>query len=467
MAPEGVDSLRPGPQLGQGACADIVAVEMAGIATPLVLKRARAGFGSESTSHFETAAQILPRLATSHAPVLHAAGLDHEVPYLLMERIEGTSLEEVLRRGALPLEEIVARGAALARALHAIHQQHAVHGNLLPSHVMFTADGTAVLLSFGLAHHRDCPDLLPQAEWLREVSSPWMAPEQLFLVRDDPRSDQWSLGALMYQMAVGHPPFVDPAQAANASPLRERLWKSPLPLRHQRPALPAWLQEVIHRCLEVAPSDRFEHCGQVAWLLQHPAAVEIDSRRARTEPAPVWQRLTRWFQHQRDPVHALKGLQNAGGHRAPLVVLALDPDLVEGDLPVALRAAAARVMATETHAHLACLTVVARAEGAALPGDSAASRAGRQALQQWARSLRLPPSRISQHVFEGGDPLDHLLEFARANQADLLIIGCSHRERGPAQAGRIWPQLMHRVVAEAECSVHVVRPQGDRRSRDG
>ncbi len=465
MAPESISSLRPGLAISQGPAAELIAVEAPGLAVPLVLKRARASASAEATTRFETAAQILPRLATPHVPTLRASGLDLDAAYLLMDFIPGATLEDILRRGALPLEELVTRGAALARALHAIHQQHAVHGHLLPSHVIYTPEGMAVLLSFGLAHQRECPDLLDKAVWLAELSSPWMAPEQLFHVRNDPRSDQWGLGALMYQMAVGHPPFVDPANPKSAGALRERLWKSPVPLRHLRPDLPDWLQEVVHRCLEVAPSDRFEHCGQVAWTLLHPEAAEIDPVRARTEPAPVWQRLTRWFQHQRDPAQALKGLRRDHGRHAPLVVLALDPELVEGDVPVALREAAARVMLAEPRAHLACLTVVGRAHGSIeVPGASAACRAGRQALQQWARPLALPASRITCHVFEGGDPLDHLLEFARANQADLLIVGCSHRERGAAQAQRIWPPLMGRVVAEAECSVQVVRPRGDRRA---
>lgn len=465
MAPESLQSLRPGLSLGGGPWTELIAVEAPGLAEPLVLKRARPQAPADVTARFETAAQILPRLLTPHVPTLRASGLDGECAYLLMDRIAGITLQEVLRRGALPPEEVIARGAAMARALHAIHQQHAVHGHLLPAHVLFDGSQQAVLLSFGLAHHRECPDLLGKAEWVAAVSSPWMAPEQLFQVRNDPRSDQWSLGALIYHMAVGHPPLVDPAHPAAEGSLRDRLWKSPVPLRHLRPDLPAWLQEVVHRCLEVAPSDRYQHCGQVAWMLLHPEAVEIAPARARTDPAPVWQRLSRWFQHQRDPEHALKGRRAGAGSNAPLVVLALDPDPVEGDLPLELREAAARIMRAEPLAHLACLTVVQRAAASTEPpGQSAACRAGGQALRQWSKPLKLPLSRISWHVFEGGDPLDHLLEFARSHQADLLIIGCSHRERPGRGALRVWPPLMNRVVAEAECSVQVVRPRGDRRS---
>jgi nucleotide-binding universal stress UspA family protein len=450
--------------ISPSASIELIDAEGQGRGDPLVLKKALPGASPELITRFETAAQILPRLSTPHVPTLRASGLDEDTPYLLMDRIPGTTLEEVLRRGALPLAELVVYGAALARALHAIHQQQAIHLNVIPSHVMITPKGTVVLLSFGLAHHRECPDLLPAADWARAVTSPWAAPEQLFQVRDDTRSDQWSLGALIYHMAVGHPPFFDPGLPESADALQDRLWKLPVALRALRPDLPAWLQEIVHRCLEVAPSDRFETCGQIAWMLTHPEAVEINPSRARTEPAPVWQRLSRWFQHQRDPVQVFKGLRHPRHRNAPLVVLALDPDLIEGELPVQLREAAARAVGGESYAHLACLTVLARPEGSSEPpGASAACRAAQQALRQWAKPLALPATRLSFHVFEGGDPLDHLLEFAGSNQADLLIIGCSHRERTPARRQRVWPPLMPRVVAEAECSVQVVRPRGDRR----
>jgi nucleotide-binding universal stress UspA family protein len=427
----------------------------------LVLKKALADASNQITTRFETAAQILPRLNTRHAPKLRASGLDHDAAYLLMDWVAGETLEEVMRRGALPQQQLVSIGTALARALYAIHLQHTVHLHLLPSHVMLTPTGQAVLLSFGLAHHRECPDLLPGPEWVLAVSSDWMAPEQAYQVRDDARSDQWALGALMYQMAVGHPSFVDPAEPELVSPLNHRLWKDPVPLRRLRPDLPAWLQEVIHRCLEVAPSDRYDHCGQIAWALTHPESVALDPARARVKPLPLWHTLSRWLKHQRDPVHALKGLRHQTGEQAPLIVLALDPDAVEGELPQYLREVTRRVMASEVHGHLACLTVVeAPLESAAADAESQSFRQGRQALRLWAKPLLLPATRLSFHVFEGGDPLDHLLRFTAEHQADLLIMGCSRRDD---RSDRVWPPLMSRVVAEAGCSVYVVRPSEETR----
>ena len=457
---------QPGLAISLGSSIDLIGAESPDLPHPLVLKKSHPEAPEAVTARFETVAQILPRLATPHAPTLRASGLDLDQAYLLMDRIPGETLADILRRGALDEKRIVALGIALARALHAIHLQQTVHLHVLPSHVMVRPDGQVVLLSFSLAHHRECPDLLSGEDWLRAAISPWMAPEQLYQVRDDARSDQWALGALMYQMAVGHPPFSGATQPADAGDLEERLWKAPAPLRHLRPDLPAWLQEVIHRCLEVAPSDRYDNCSQIAWALGHPESVELHPERAGVEPAPLWRRFARWLDHQRDPVKALKGLSRDEMQKAPLVVLAIDPEVLDGDLPGRLRDAVRQVVVSNRQAHLACLSVIdgpssgtplLSAAAAPRPADPATSpnqRNALQALRLWAKPLAMPAPQLSFHVIEGGDPTQQLLDFAAQNQAALIVIGASHPGYGEVRCDI----AMHRVLEQAGCSVFVVRP---------
>lgn len=443
-----MQSFRPGEAISLSASVELVEADARHLPHPLVLKKSLPNAPEQVTARFETAAQILPRLFTPHAPVLRASGLDRDAAYLLMDRVPGESLAEVLRRGALPIGRLLATAQALARAVHATHLQGVVHLHLLPSHVMVTPDGYAVLLSFGLAHHRECPDLLPGAEWVAAVSSAWMAPEQLYQVRDDPRSDQWSVGALIYQMAVGHPPFHDPADPDRSKALDSRLWRPLQPLRSLRPDLPDWLQEVVHRCLEIAPGDRYDHCGQVAWALTNPQTVNVHPVRARLVTPPVWQQVRRWWMHQRDPARLLKALRREAAHAAQLLVLLLPTELNEGSLPGLLRQAVLQHLLERPEAHLACLALVSGASAAAgqvqtlhgtavsipaqvpmvapvvAPGfEDAGQRPELQAMARWARGLQLPASRTSFHLLPPEDGVAQITRFCVLHQADLLVLG--------------------------------------------
>ncbi len=443
--------LQPGLPISLSASVELVEADARHLPNPLVLKKSLANAPEWVTALFETAAQVLPRLQTPHAPVLRASGLDQEAAYLLMDRVPGQPLSEILRSGALPQERLVRLGQALARAIHAVHLQGVVHQHLLPSHVMITPDDQVVLLSFGLAHHRECPDLLPADAWLAAVSSPWMAPEQMYLVRDDPRSDQWSLGALLYQMAVGHPPFFDPSGPAVHRTLEARMWLPLAPLRQLRPDLPDWLQEVVHRCLEIAPSDRHANCGQVAWALANPASVAVVPARARAL-AP-WQSAWRWWQHKRDPVHLLKSLVRPQAESAQLLVVVLPADLVEGELPERLRLAARQWLAGLPTSHLVAVSLSAPG------GTTAEMRQQEQAVRRWAEKLHLPVSRLSVQLLQGDAPQQRLAAFCHHHLADLAILA----EAGEGAVAEVpYPVDALDLAAALRCSVYLVRAPRDR-----
>jgi eukaryotic-like serine/threonine-protein kinase len=129
---------------------------------PLVMKVPRLGPGEppETVVTYEVESTVLAALKGPHVPRFVAAGDLATGPYLVMEWVEGRSLKEWAERAPLPLEEVRSLGAALAAAVHALHQQDAIHLDLKPSNVMMRPDGEAVLLDFGLAHHAHYPDLL-------------------------------------------------------------------------------------------------------------------------------------------------------------------------------------------------------------------------------------------------------------------------------------------------------------------
>jgi serine/threonine protein kinase len=245
---------------------------------PMMMKLPRmgGGEGAENLVGFEVEHQMLQAVHGSHVPRFVAAGDMGRLPYLVMEYIEGRTLQQMLdemsplqRRPAA--EEIARWGRAIALAAHSLHRQNAVHLDLKPANVIFRADGSCVLLDFGLSWHAHYPDLLA-ADMRPAIGSPaWMAPEQVVGVRGDPRSDIFAIGVMLYELATGELPFG--ARALRAGCASACGWT-----RRRRacaePAVPPWLQEIILHCLESAAAQ--------------PAAL------GRAPGASTWATRSRW-----------------------------------------------------------------------------------------------------------------------------------------------------------------------------
>ena len=127
--------------------------------------------------------------------------------------------------------------------------------------------GEAVLIDYGLSHHNHLPDLLQEEFRLPYGTAPYMAPERLLGVRDDPRSDIFSLGVLLYFFTTGERPF---GETETMRGMRRRLWRDPYPPRQLRADYPPWLQEIVLRCLEIEPVWRYPTAAQLAFDLDHP-----------------------------------------------------------------------------------------------------------------------------------------------------------------------------------------------------
>jgi eukaryotic-like serine/threonine-protein kinase len=427
---------------------------------PLIMKIPRLGPGERAVNviSFEVCRLVLGAIAQGpHHPTLVAFGDVETTPYLVMEYVEGSRLNDWVTRAPLPPEEIGRLGSALALALHDLHRQDVVHLDLKPTNVLYRASGDAVLIDFGLAHHSHYPDLL--AEELRFPVGNWvyMAPEQVLGVRCDPRSDIYALGGILYELATARLPFGRPESMAQ---LRRRLYRDPVPPRTIVATTPAWLQEIILHCLEVDARERYASAAQVAFDLVNPAQVAITERGSRLRRAGGGTLIRRWLRAKKfEPAPCPPPSIMVGP--APTVLVAIDAVRSDEALFEALRDAARRVTVALDQCRVACATVVPLA--ATLTGEREEDTAtGRRIkylvnLRRWAKPLQLPEERVTYHVLESEKPALALIDYARMNDVDQILIGAP-RSGAPA---RLFPGVATQVVAEAPCTVTVVRPRSE------
>src|SRR5258707_10248723 len=319
---------------------------------------------------------------------------------------------------------------------------------------MFRDSGEAVLIDYGLSHHNQLPDLLQEEFRVPYGTAPYMAPERLLGVRDDPRSDLFSLGVLLYFFTTGVRPF---GESDSLRPIRQRLWRDPHPPRRLREDYPPWLQEIVLRCLEIEPVWRYPTAAQLAFDLGHPDQVRLTARSERLKRDPlstVWRR--RFNQGLTHP----KPKADVAAHLAASPIVAVALDTAEGfeALNDAIRVTAEQVLATLPSARLACLNVLKLGR---VTIDRTLDEQGQNkhverlvALQHWAQPLRLDESRLTVHVLEAIDAASAILEFAAVNHVDHIVIGARQNSLARSLLGSV----SARVAAEAACTVTVVRP---------
>jgi Tol biopolymer transport system component len=264
---ETIDGFLVGERIHAGGMGVVHRVTRDDLAFPAVMKLPRLGPGEPATSviSFEVEQNVLAALHGPHVPRFVAAGDLTVRPYLVMEEIAGRSLAEWAGRAPLPAGEVARLGIAVASALDALHRQEAIHLDLKPSNVLLRADGTAVLIDLGLAHHACYPDLLAE-EYRRPIgSAPYLSPEQVVGVRSDPRSDLFSLGVVLYECVTGQLPF---SGTSTFDYVRHLMQSPPRRLDRLAPHTPADLVDLIERCLEKTPAARPQSADEVVAALR-------------------------------------------------------------------------------------------------------------------------------------------------------------------------------------------------------
>jgi eukaryotic-like serine/threonine-protein kinase len=447
-------------KLHKGGMATLWRVRRIGVtdAEPLLMKLPILGDHNDPAAivGFEVEQMIMPKLAGIHVPRFIASGDFTAQPYIVMELIAGKSLRSRFDEAPLPIDEVVDIGARVATALHDLHRQNVIHLDIKPSNIMFRETGEAILIDFGLSRHDKLPDLLAEEFRLPLGTGPYISPEQVLNIRNDPRSDLFALGVLLYHLATGERPLGNPTSVRG---LRQRLWRDPPPPRVINPEVPAWLQEVILHCLEVLPAARYSTAAQVAFDLNNPEQVTLTARAEKMARDGFGAVARRWFKSIGiEAMPAQSAVEQLT--LAPIVMVAIDLENGSEALADTLRRATRRILQTEPDARLACVTVQRTNR---IGMDEVVDKHGQNihvkhlaGLKHWARPLGIDPAQITFHALEAPDPAGAIIEYARANAVDHIVIG----SRGSSVLRRYLGSVSSQVVALADCTVTVVKSPG-------
>lgn len=235
-------------------------------------------FRTSSAARQRFAREARATAAVTHDNVIaiHTVEDTGPVPYLVMQFIDGPTLQKKLdRTGQLSLKEILRIGLQLAEGLAAAHRQGLVHRDIKPANILLENGIERVKLTdFGLARAGDDASLTHSG--MVAGTPMYMSPEQADGKPVNCRSDLFSLGSVLYGMCTGRPPFRAPSPMAVLKRVCE---ETPRPIREINPEIPPWLEELVARLHAKAPDDRLASAREVADLLaRHLADLQHGGR---------------------------------------------------------------------------------------------------------------------------------------------------------------------------------------------
>ena len=246
----------------------------------------------EFAADYEAALGLLREAETvaliNHPNICTIYEIDHDggASFIVMERLEGVTLQVHMARGRLQTKEIIDIALQVTEALAAAHAKGVVHRDIKPGNIFVSTDGPVKVMDFGLARRFMLPDtgqMVPHETTIpgRPLGTVnYMAPEQILQMPLDPRSDLFSLGVVIYEMATNRRPF---ASVSPADTVTNVLEVDPPPLTKVASDRPAALQAIVQRLLAKRADDRYQSASELR-----------DALRSIEKPASRWSRLFRW-----------------------------------------------------------------------------------------------------------------------------------------------------------------------------
>ena len=215
----------------------------------------------ERLARFEQEAHAASALNHPHIVALYDVGRERGLAYIVTELLEGQTLAERIAQGPVPVRRALDYAAQAASGLAAAHERGIVHRDVKPANLFVTGDGRVKILDFGLAKLADPSTASPSADALPPTTPGlamgtvgYMSPEQVRGEAADSRSDQFSLGCVLYELLAGEAPFRRPTGAQTMAAVIE---DEPVPIRERNPRVPEPVAWIVERCLAKEGIERY------------------------------------------------------------------------------------------------------------------------------------------------------------------------------------------------------------------
>lgn len=270
-------------RLGQGGMADVYKAYQPSLARYVAVKiiHSHLARDEEFLERFEREAIAVAGLHHPNIVQVFDFAREDDLYYMVMEFVDGSTLEAELKarreqRELLPLAETMTLVQALASALDYAHGRKVIHRDIKPGNIMFTSRRRVVLTDFGIARLMTAPSYTSRSAVLGTPA--YMSPEQAQGEPVDERSDIYSLGVILYELATGRLPFEGDNPVAIVLKLATASWPPPT---HINPRLPRPVEQVILKAMHKNPADRYQTSGEMAQALlqaleMRPEPAELD-----------------------------------------------------------------------------------------------------------------------------------------------------------------------------------------------
>jgi tetratricopeptide (TPR) repeat protein/tRNA A-37 threonylcarbamoyl transferase component Bud32 len=286
-------------KLGEGGMGVVYKARQRGLNRLVALKMIVGGKQArvDHMARFRVEAEAVARLRHPNILQIYDIGEVDDLPFVSLELLEGGDLDHRLAGTPQPGRSGSELMATLARAVHAAHQAGIIHRDLKPSNVLFTSDGVPKITDFGLAKRLESDSRQTETGQIMGTPS-YMAPEQARGHTKDvgPAADTYALGAMLYQVLTGRPPFMGETPLET---VRQVVDDEPVPPSRLVPRVPRDLETICLKCLQKEPKKRYETAQHLADDLdRYRSGNTIKARRT-----TFWERGWKWS--KRHPTRAL------------------------------------------------------------------------------------------------------------------------------------------------------------------
>jgi len=301
-SPDDAPQVRPLPklpgyrvlgELGRGGMGVVYKAEQIALSRIVALKVLTAGAHASPSelARFRSEAESAARLAHPGIVQVYEVGESDGCPYFSLEFVAGGTLGERLRAQPLSPREAAQLIVTIARAVQFAHEQEIIHRDLKPANVLLTPKGEPKIADFGLAKRLSGTSQTKTGEVMGTPG--YMAPEQATGVTKTigPACDVYALGAILYELLTGRPPFYDPDPVET---ILQVISDEPVSVHRLAPSTPRDLATICHKCLEKPPKKRYASAGEFADDLER----FLSDQPILARPTPSWERVVKWVKRR-------------------------------------------------------------------------------------------------------------------------------------------------------------------------